>query len=407
MRARPIQTIGTRWVGLIGALGAAACLAVGAASYAQPAPARQGVLNVRFGGDAHETRVVVEMDRAAKGRAETGDGPGRTVIVDLAKVEAGPDLDGHGQGLVSAWAIDRTVDGAKLTLQLTKNAHVVRRFLLSPADGVNVYRYVIDLSAEDGMMPAAGVGAAAPSQTHAAQLIAASAVTPLHLKKVIVIDAGHGGKDPGAKGADSREKDINLAAARALKAKLERTGHYRVVMTRDSDTFVPLETRVQIARRADADLFISLHSDSGPDPSVRGATVYTLSDKGSDRVVRGVMGQNDWFINVDLPGRDRAVNQILLDLTQRATRNRSATFAEDLLTRIGDRVDLQRRNHRDAGFVVLLAPDVPAVLLEMGFITNSDDEAELNDAAKRDRLMSGVAESIDDYFGQQTRLASR
>jgi len=407
MRARPIQTIGTRWVGLIGALGAAACLAVGAASYAQPAPARQGVLNVRFGGDAHETRVVVEMDRAAKGRAETGDGPGRTVIVDLAKVEAGPDLDGHGQGLVSAWAIDRTVDGAKLTLQLTKNAHVVRRFLLSPADGVNVYRYVIDLSAEDGMMPAAGVGAAAPSQTHAAQLIAAAANTPLHLKKVIVIDAGHGGKDPGAKGADSREKDINLAAARALKAKLERTGHYRVVMTRDSDTFVPLETRVQIARRADADLFISLHSDSGPDPSVRGATVYTLSDKGSDRVVRGVMGQNDWFINVDLPGRDRAVNQILLDLTQRATRNRSATFAEDLLTRIGDRVDLQRRNHRDAGFVVLLAPDVPAVLLEMGFITNSDDEAELNDAAKRDRLMSGVAESIDDYFGQQTRLASR
>ena len=407
MRARPIQTIGTRWVGLIGALGAAACLAVGAASYAQPAPARQGVLNVRFGGDAHETRVVVEMDRAAKGRAETGDGPGRTVIVDLAKVEAGPDLDGHGQGLVSAWAIDRTVDGAKLTLQLTKNAHVVRRFLLSPADGVNVYRYVIDLSAEDGMMPAAGVGAAAPSQTHAAQLIAAAANTPLHLKKVIVIDAGHGGKDPGAKGADSREKDINLAAARALKAKLERTGHYRVVMTRDSDTFVPLETRVQIARRADADLFISLHSDSGADPTVRGATVYTLSDKGSDRVVRGVMGQNDWFINVDLPGRDRAVNQILLDLTQRATRNRSATFAEDLLTRIGDRVDLQRRNHRDAGFVVLLAPDVPAVLLEMGFITNSDDEAELNDAAKRDRLMSGVAESIDDYFGQQTRLAAR
>ena len=232
-------------------------------------------------------------------------------------------------------------------------------------------------------------------------------VTPLHLKKVIVIDAGHGGKDPGAKGADSREKDINLAAAKALKAKLERTGRYRVVMTRDSDTFVPLETRVEIARKADADLFISLHSDSGSDPSVRGATVYTLSDKGSDRVVRGVMGQNDWFINVDLPGRDRAVNQILLDLTQRATRNRSAAFAETLLNKISDRVDLQRRNHRDAGFVVLLAPDVPAVLLEMGFITNADDEAELNDPSKRDRLMSGVAESIDDYFGQQTRLAAR
>jgi len=405
MRARPIRMIAGRWLGLAGALGVTACIALGAASYAQPAPVRQGVLTVRFGGDAHETRVVVEMDRTAKGRSETGDGPGRTVVVDLAKVEASPDLQGHGQGLVSAWAFDRTVDGAKLTLQLTKNARVVRRFLLSPADGVNVYRYVIDLSADDGAKPA--TAAPISSQTHAAELIAASAVTPLHLKKVIVIDAGHGGKDPGAKGADSREKDINLAAARALKAKLERTGHYRVVMTRDSDTFVPLETRVQIARRADADLFISLHSDSGADSTVRGATVYTLSDKGSDRVVRGVMGQNDWFINVDLPGRDRAVNQILLDLTQRATRNRSAAFAEDLLNRIGDRVDLQRRNHRDAGFVVLLAPDVPAVLLEMGFITNADDEAELNDSAKRDRLMTGVAESIDDYFGQQTRLAAR
>ena len=389
----------------MGALGVAICASLGANASAQPAQAHQGVLNVRFGGDGHETRVVVEMDRAAKGRAETGDGPGRLVVVDLAKIEASPNLDGHGQGLVTAWAFDRTVDGAKLTLQLSKNAHVVRRFLLSPADGVNVYRYVIDLSADDGGKPPAAAPAA--SHDHAAQLIAAANVTPLHLKTVIVIDAGHGGKDPGAKGADSREKDINLAAARALKAKLERTGRYRVVMTRDSDTFVPLETRVQIARRADADLFISLHSDSGPDPSVRGATVYTLSDKGSDRVVRGVMGQNDWFINVDLPGRDRAVNQILLDLTQRATRNRSAAFAEDLLNRIGDRVDLQRRNHRDAGVVVLLAPDVPAVLLEMGFITNTDDEAELNDPAKRDRLMSGVAGSIDDYFGQQTRLASR
>ena len=410
MRARPVRLIGGRWLGLVGGLGVAACIILAATSHAPPAPppTHQGVLHVRFGGDAHETRVVVEMDRAAKGRAETGDGPGRSVIVDLAKVDSGPDLEGHGQGLVNAWAFDRTVDGARLTLQLTKNAHVVRRFLLSPADGVNVYRYVIDLSADDGAKPAAPTPAPAPSQqTHAAEIIAAASITPLHLKKVIVIDAGHGGKDPGAKGADSREKDINLAAARALKAKLERTGRYRVVMTRDSDTFVPLETRVQIARRADADLFISLHSDSGSDPTVRGATVYTLSDKGSDRAVRGVMGQNDWFINVDLPGRDRAVNQILLDLTQRATRNRSAAFAEDLLTRIGDRVDLQRRNHRDAGFVVLLAPDVPAVLLEMGFITNTEDEAELNDSAKRDRLMSGVAESIDDYFGQQTRLASR
>ena len=221
-----------------------------------------------------------------------------------------------------------------------------------------------------------------------------------------MIDPGHGGHDPGALGSMSREKDVNLAAARLLKAKLERTGRYRVVMTRDSDTFIPLETRVQIARRADADLFISLHSDSGTDPSLRGATVYTLSDKGSDKVARNVMAENDWFINVNLPGHDRAVNQILLDLTQRATRNHSAAFAEDVLDHIGDRAQA-RRSHRDAGFIVLLAPDVPAVLLEMGYITNADDEHALNDGGQRNQLMGEVADSIDDYFNQQTRLAAR
>ena len=392
------------------ALGALLCL-----SLASPSCAGDGgdLLQVRFGGDRDTTRVVVELDAPTKGQVIADGGGDGVLVMGLAKVSAGAEPQGRGVGLVSAWTTRTAAGGAQLRLQLSRRASIVRRFLLPPTDGVSVYRYVIDLAASDqpaGPIPAPGVALQpepAVWRTPAPPAAATVEIKPLRLKKVIVIDAGHGGKDPGAKGADSREKDINLAAARTLKAKLERTGHYRVVMTRDSDTFVPLETRVQIARRADADLFISLHSDSGPDPSVRGATVYTLSDKGSDRVVRGVMGQNDWFINVDMPGRDRAVNQILLDLTQRATRNRSAAFAEDLLTRIGDRVDLQRRNHRDAGFVVLLAPDVPAVLLEMGFITNVDDEAELNDAAKRDRLMAGVAGSIDDYFGQQTRLAAR
>jgi N-acetylmuramoyl-L-alanine amidase len=139
---------------------------------------------------------------------------------------------------------------------------------------------------------------------------------------------------------------------------------------------------------------------------MRGATVYTLSDKGSDKVARNVMAENDWFINVNLPGRDRAVNQILLDLTQRATRNQSAAFAEDVLGHIGERAQAHR-SHRDAGFVVLLAPDVPAVLLEMGYITNDQDERLLNEPGARSRLMSEVAQSIDDYFSQQTQLAAR
>ena len=177
-------------------------------------------------------------------------------------------------------------------------------------------------------------------------------------------------------------------------------------MTRDSDVFIPLESRVRIARKADADLFISLHADAGPDASTHGLSVYTLSEKGADRAER-VMGKEDWLMNASYSGGNRAVSQILLDLTQRATKNRSAQFAEMLLDHVGDETSLLRRSHRDAGFVVLLAPDVPAVLLEMGFITNPDDEKNLASDEGRKRIMSAVGDSIDAYFAEQTRLASR
>ena len=224
-------------------------------------------------------------------------------------------------------------------------------------------------------------------------------------KKIIVIDAGHGGHDPGALGGKSHEKDVTLAAAKALKARLERTGRFKVVMTRDSDVYIPLEQRVKIARAANADLFISLHADSGGDPKVRGATVYTLSTHGVDRTAKSVFSGG--FINVQLPGRDLSVKQILLDLTQRHTLNRSGAFAETLLEHISTRTELLRRSHRDAGYMVLLAPDVPAVLLEMGFITNPQDEATLNDREKRVRLMDAVGEAIEAYFEKPVQVAER
>jgi N-acetylmuramoyl-L-alanine amidase len=407
MRAKALGVIGSTWGRIAACAVAFACVVAAAASHG--APAARGVQNVRFGGDQHETRVVIDLDQSAKGRV-LDDGGDKAFAIALPNVAVEQDLQGNGQGLVARWAVDDAAGAARIRLDLVRPAVVRRRFLLPPADGVSTYRYVIDLAPSDNAVPAAAPAApAAPVARGEAQPAATpvAEVTRVHLKKIIVIDAGHGGKDPGAMGAVSHEKDLTLAAARALRARLERTGRYRIVMTRDADTFVPLETRVQIARKAGADLFISLHADSDPQPGMRGATVYTLSDKGSDRVVRNVMAQNDWFINVDLPGRDKAVNQILLDLTQRATRNRSAAFAEDLLTHISDRVQLLRRSHRDAGFVVLLAPDVPAVLLEMGFITNPQDEALLNSTAKRQRFMDAVGDSIDAYFAGHTQVATR
>ena len=183
-------------------------------------------------------------------------------------------------------------------------------------------------------------------------------------------------------------------------------GRYKVVMTRDSDVFIPLEDRVQIARRAGADLFISLHADSGADPAIHGASVYTLSERGQQRVGY-VLGRNEWFLQQAAESDDHAVGQILLDLTQRTTRNRSASFAQGLIERVGDRATLLPRSQRDAGYFVLLAPDVPAALLEMGFITNPTDEARLNDPEQRAALADKIAQAIDAYFTSRTKLAER
>ena len=374
---------------------AAALTCLGAAPSHDTAPS--GVIKVRFGGDQNQTRVVLELDRSTRGRLLADGGDGQLVLA-LPGVDLSDDLKGGGQGLVRSWSVERIAGSATLKLSLTRGASVARRFVLAPSDGAPNYRYVVDLASS------------APVQLAAATPVVIQKIVnvqPVHARKVIVIDAGHGGKDPGALGRGFEEKDITLAAAKALKRRLELEGRYKVVLTRSGDEFVPLESRVRIAREADADLFISLHADAGADASLHGATIYTLSDKGSDRVARNVINNDDWFINVSLPSRDRAVNQILLDLTQRATKNQSSAFAEVLVNRVGAESVLLQHSHRDAGYVVLLAPDVPAVLLEMGFITNARDEGALSDPEHRTRLMGAVGDSIDDYFARQQRYASR
>jgi N-acetylmuramoyl-L-alanine amidase len=379
-------------VGLAGFM----CLAAVAAS--QAAVTGAGVLKVRLGGDANETRMVIDLERSATGKVASTGAADRRIVMSLEGVDVGAGLQGRGHGLIKEWTLEDTASGARLNVDLAADATIRRRFLLPPADGVEHYRYVIDVAAKN---PTASAAAKTPQVRLTSAPVKAP---PLALKRVIVIDAGHGGRDPGARGAASTEKDVNLLAARALKARLEKGGRYKVVMTRDSDVYVPLESRVQIARRADADLFISLHADSGPTTDLRGASVYTLSDKAAGRSAQFV-NQDDWFMKASLAGG--GVSDILLDLTQRATKNRSAMFAESLLEEIDDHVPLLRRSHREAGLVVLLAPDVPAVLLEMGFINNKNDEALLTDAAHRNRFMGSVGDAIDDYFGNQTRLASR
>lgn len=393
MRRVLIGLARTGWLRAILIVGGLTVAGVAVATAQGPAPAA-GVQKVRFGGDRYETRVVIDLDRAAVGKLVADGALDQRIVIGLPNVSVSGDLQGAGQGLVKRWTIDEAGGGARLRLDLAGKAEVRRRFLLPPGDGALAYRYVIDLKAVDG--------ATAPAAARLTLVSAPVKAAPLRLKKVIVIDAGHGGKDPGSLGASIYEKDVTLAAAKALKARLEKSGRFQVVMTRETDTFIPLEARVQIARRADADLFISMHADSGPDVGTRGASVYTLSEKGTERVAR-VLEKDDWLMKASMPGRDRAVSQILLDLSQRATKNRSAAFAQLLLERVGEETTLLRRSHRDAGFIVLLAPDVPAVLLEMGFITNVDDEKLLSDPTSRARVVNAVGDAIESYFATQVR----
>jgi len=343
------------------------------------------VMRVRFGGDRERTRVVVDLGGTARGTVvETGSG-GR-VVLTLDGVAPPRNLSGAGSGIVRGFRVGAVGTASRVELDLASAAEIERRFLLPPGDGVATWRYVVDLKAT-GPRPANSRPVAPRPETRRTE------------RPLIVIDAGHGGNDPGASGANNRESAITLAAALQLKSELEATGRYRVMLTRTNDTYVDLSRRVRIARNAGADLFLSLHADAGGDPATRGASVYTLSEQGASRAVREVTRGENWRRDLRLPGRDPSVDRILLDMTQRATQNRSAQFARVLLTHM-EAADqpLLRRSHRDAGLAVLLAPDVPAVLLEMGFITNPDDERALADPARRRRLMRAVSEGIDRYF---------
>lgn len=401
MRSMKVSGILAGWRGVT----ALACLTLAGLGVGGVArgSANQGLLSVRLGGDQIETRVVLDIDREVTGKLVADGGEGR-VIVSMPRLDLGGEMGGAGRGLVRRWSVNNTAGATRLNLELARDAEVRRRFLLPPADGVKTYRYVIDLKAR-GAAPSPG-DRAAPAV--AAPRPAPPVVTRAPRRegpRVVVIDAGHGGKDPGALGVSTQEKDVTLAAAKALKARLERTGRYRVVLTRSDDTYIPLDSRVQIARGADADLFISLHADSGPTGTNRGASVYTLSEKGESRV-SSVLRKDDWLMPASLPGGNRTVSDILLDLTQRSTRNRSAEFAQMLLEEIADETPLLRRSHRDANLAVLLAPDVPAVLLEMGFVNNPQDEDNLTSPARRKALMNAVGDAVDAWFARQAKYAA-
>ena len=220
--------------------------------------------------------------------------------------------------------------------------------------------------------------------------------------KIIVLDPGHGGVDPGAIGIKGTyEKKIVLMAAKSIKKILAKSGRYNVILTRKSDRFIPLRKRVAIARRAKADLFISLHADSIKNGAVRGATVYTLSENASDREAAQLAereNKSDLIVGIDLDAESKEVTDILIDLVQRETMNQSAVFAGAVVQEITKKIKTHRRPHKFAGFAVLKALDIPSILLEMGYLSNIEDETLLNTNAFQKKLGLAILQGLDRYF---------
>jgi N-acetylmuramoyl-L-alanine amidase len=221
---------------------------------------------------------------------------------------------------------------------------------------------------------------------------------------VVVIDPGHGGRDPGAIGPGrTQEKHITLSSALELRRALERQGRVKVVMTRTRDVFVPLPERVRAAQRANADLFVSLHADALDDRSVRGASVYTLSERASDPLAERVArneNRADRFAGPDFAGVSPEAAQILISLVRRDALNGAARMARLTVSNLAQDVTMLPNSHRFAGFVVLKAPEVPSVLVEMGFISNRRDEALLRRPEHRRVVATALARAIDGWFSE-------
>jgi len=226
----------------------------------------------------------------------------------------------------------------------------------------------------------------------------------------IVLDPGHGGEDPGAVGrGGSYEKNVTLSVARRLKEKIDATPNMRSVLTRDGDYFIPLQQRVQKARRVQADLFVSVHADAFIKSTARGSSVFALSETGASssaaRWLANKENSADLVGGVNLGAKDPYLARTLLDLSQTATINDSLKLGKDVLGELGRINTLHKAQVEQAGFAVLKAPDIPSILIETAFISNPEEEARLNDEAYQDRMAEAILKGIRRYFAKNPPLA--
>jgi N-acetylmuramoyl-L-alanine amidase len=404
MRSEPmvIQAVRLAFFGaLIAGIGlAAAALAAPASADSFPV-----ATDARLGGDDSQTRFVLDLSRKVDLHVFTLADPYR-VVVDIPQVtfRLPPKAGETGRGLIKAFRFGLVMPGgSRIVFDAVKPVRVDKAFVVDPVDGAPA-RLVLDLAATDResflhkiALDQRFAHAQAPPARE--QQSSSGDARPL-----IVLDPGHGGIDTGTKGPNGQmEKDIVLDFAKRLREKIEAASKYRVLLTRSDDTFVPLAERVRFAREAGAALFISIHADSLPrrEGDTQGATVYTLSETATDPAAARLAEQEnraDVIAGVDLKDQPDDVAGILIDLAQRETKTFSVQFASKLVGIMKQTTRLHKDPLKSAGFRVLRAPDVPSVLVELGYVSNKEDLQSLSSDSWRDRTANAMASAIDGYF---------
>lgn len=391
----------------------------------RPAFAAVNVENMRLGEQGDGVRVVFDMDANIEYRTFLLDEP-RRVVVDLSNADIERLMTKVSNRIISKVRVGR-MDGndKRIVMELAAPATLKKAFIL-PAQSGQKWRLVIDLQNASSQQFSSQIGnkyamtnnskfvpqeeqkqhwwQSSPADSPATEIAEQEqkAGSKINRKRIIVLDPGHGGKDPGAIGAYGRtyEKNVTLAMGKELKQMLQNKG-YTVYLTRESDIFIPLRQRIKIAQRYKADLFMSIHADSAQNRNATGLSVYTLSDVASDKEAAALAEREnkaDIIGGVDLGGNSKEVNDILISLSQTDTRNKSSKYATYLVREMAKNIKLVKNTHRFAGFAVLKAPDVPAALLEMGYLSNRTEEANLKSPSYRKKLAESATKAIDKYF---------
>ncbi len=378
---------------------------------AQPAIA----FAARVVGDGNRARLIVDFNQPVTHDVYLLTDP-RRIIVDLSQTVF--SLDGEARRLPKSIVSDLrygTIAAGKsrIVMQLAKPV-LVENETLREIEAEKRHRLIVDLVATSSAEFAANarviqqVTAAKPDKPEA-QKSKTKAKEPSNRKFTIFVDAGHGGVDGGATGLDgTAEKRITLNFAKKLRTAMQVNPAFEVILSRDEDTFVALEDRVALARKAKADLLISVHADSLRQRDIRGATVYTLSEEGSDDLSNALarkQNRANLVAGLSLPKIETEVTDILIDLTRRETEKFSIKFASLIVQKMKNDIRLIRNPHRSADFFVLKAPEIPSVLLELGYLSNREDEQLMRSEDWQAKAVLRTKEAIESFF--RARLAGQ